>query len=236
MDFVQHQESWLKKSGVRSSDRSVYDPIHSTWVSSDAWWVPSSIQFVLLLDHYPPVFFGLSGWIHQPFLDRSIHTPNHFPGKQRQFEMWFTAKNCILGHLRGDYLAVSQALFSICFVLNQSHMGAGVTIMVSKWLQKNGWHSTFMIFYDQWECQDPKLDPKEKQYFAENIPWNLAQKYKPCSYLPLKNTGTWNGHWWNIYWNQPAAWRDNGKHGLIILIRRATVRFCCLLSHHRLSQ
>jgi hypothetical protein len=67
-----------------------------------------------------------------------------------------------------------------------------------KWLTLN--------IYDQWECQDPKVDPKVKPYFADNIPWNLAQTHKPCSYLPLKSTGTWNGHWWNIL--EPASRHD----------------------------
>ena len=77
-------------------------------------------------------FSDFQGEFTNLFLERKKYTLQIIVlEKQRQFEMWFTAKNCILGHLRLAVL-VSQALFSICFVLNQSHMGAGVTIMVSK--------------------------------------------------------------------------------------------------------
>ena len=112
----------------------VMNPIHST-VSSDGGF-PWSIHFVLL-DHYPVFFSDFQGEFTNLFLERKkIHTPKSLSWKNKDnLRCGLLRKTAFLGHLRLAVL-VSQALFSICFVLNQSHMGAVVTIMVSKWLQK----------------------------------------------------------------------------------------------------
>lgn len=177
------------------------DPIHST-VSSDAWWVPSSIQFVLLLDHYPPCFFsGLSGWIHQAtFFWTDLYTLQIIflenKGNLRCGLLRKTAFSGIWGVITWQYLKRYSQYAS-------SWIKATWVLGWPSWWVSDSKKRLTLDICDQWECQDPKVDPKEKPYFAENIPWNLAQKYKPCSYLPLKNTGTWNGHWWNIL--EPAS-------------------------------